>query len=55
MGEYSRIPQGQREWASGFIVKTPFWTSVLKPNENIGNGFRMQTHTMQFLGKRVVN
>lgn len=43
MGEYSRIPQGQREWASGFIVKTPFWTSVLKPNESIGNGFRIQT------------
>ena len=40
MGEYSRIPQGQQEWASGFIVKTPFWSSVSKLNENIDNGFR---------------
>lgn len=39
MGEYSRIPQGQQEWASGFIVKTPFWSSVSKLNENIDNGF----------------
>lgn len=30
IGEYSRISQGQREWASGFIVKNTILEKCVK-------------------------